>query len=104
MFRRTFVAVALSGAVLAPVAPAAAVQLESADRQVDTVRVTYVEPIGRRALYVELNNGAAYRLKPCRYEDGRMCYWDAGDRGNGIGSSFVRVSGRIIFSAMVGGA
>lgn len=103
MFRRTLTAAALS-AVLAPVAPATAHQLEPADRHVETVRVSYVEPVGRRALYVELNNGAAYRLKPCRFEDGRMCYWDADDRGNGIGRSFVVVSGRIVYSAMVGGA
>lgn len=110
--RRTFtgrqlLALAIVGALiglwLSP-GRAYAVQLESADRQVDTVRVTYVEPVGARKLYVELNNGAAYRLNPCRVEDGRQCYWDAGDTGNGAGSSFVRVSGRIIFSAAVGGA
>lgn len=77
---------------------AEAVQLEKADRDVTTVRVSYVEPVGARALYVEINNGAAYRLNPCRYEDGRHCYWDAGTSGNGAGDSFVRVAGRIIYT------
>lgn len=90
-------AVVAAGLALVPGA-AHAEQLESADRKVDTVRVTYVEPVGRRALFVELNNGAAYRLNPCRVEDGRQCYWDADNRGNGIGRSFVSVGGRVIFT------
>lgn len=101
------VAVAIVGALIGLwISPGRAhgVQLEPADRNVDTVRVSYVEPVGARKLYVELNNGAAYRLNPCRHEDGRQCYWDAGDRGNGAGSSFVRVSGRLIYSSMIGGA
>lgn len=91
----------LNGALV----PAAhADQLEPADRNVTRVRVTYVEPIGARRLFVELNNGAAYRLNPCRYEDGRQCYWDADDRGNGVGRSFVAVSGRVTYSSMIGDA
>lgn len=101
---RSLVAAGLTAVCLAPSAPAAAVQLEAADRHVDTVRVTYVEPVGRRGLFVELNNGAAYRLQPCRVEDGRHCYWDADDRGNNLGRSFVVVAGRVISSRMVGGA
>lgn len=93
----------VAAAVLAPSA-AHAVQLESADRTVSNVRVTYVEPVGARQLYVELNNGATYRLNPCRVEDGRQCYWDADDMGNGSGSSFVSVSGRLVFSAAIGSA
>lgn len=107
MTRRHLAGVALVGALIgAWISPgrAYAVQLESADRQVSTVAVSYVEPVGARKLYVELNNGAAFRLNPCRVEDGRQCYWDAGDMGNGAGSSFVRVSGRLIFSDAVGGA
>jgi hypothetical protein len=107
MTRRHLAGVAFIGALIgAWISPgrAYAVQLESAGRPVETVRVSYVEPVGTRQLYVELNNGAAYRLKPCRVEDGRMCYWDAGDRGNGAGSSFVRVSGRIIYSNKIGDA
>lgn len=94
---------ALVGAWLSP-GRAYAVQLESADRPVETVRVTYVEPVGARRLYVELNNGATYRLNPCRYEDGRHCYWDAGTAGNGAGSSFVVVAGRVIYSDKIGDA
>lgn len=107
MTRRHLAGVAIVGALIgAWISPgrAYAVQLESADRDVTAVRVSYVEPVGKRQLFVELNNGAAYRLNPCRVEDGRHCYWDAGDRGNGAGDSFVRVSGRVIYSAKIGAA
>jgi hypothetical protein len=100
--RRVLAALALS--VVLPAAPAAAEQLEPADRDVTRVRVTYVEPAGTRALYVELNNGATYHLNPCRSEDGRQCYWDADDRGNGIGRSYVVVAGRVIYSRLIGAA
>lgn len=108
MTRRHLVAVAILGALIGLwISPgrAYAVQLEPADRHVETVRVTYVEPaIGPQDLYVELNNGATYALKPCRFEDGRQCYWDADARGNGVGSSFIVVSGRVIYSRMIGDA
>lgn len=86
--------------VLAPFTPTPshAVQLEPADRKVETVRVAYAEHTANGRLFVELNNGAAYRLNPCRYEDGRHCYWDAGNSGNGIGHSFVVVAGRVIYT------
>ena len=32
----------------------------------------------------------------CRYEDGsgqRVCIWDAGDQGNGVGQSFIAIRG-----------
>lgn len=103
MTRKLLPALALTLAALAPTA-AHAEQIEPADRPVTTVRVTYVEPSGPRALYVELNNGATYRLNPCRVEDGRQCYWDADDRGNGAGRSFVVVSGRVIYSRLIGAA
>lgn len=98
---RSILATAAAGLVLAtvaPSAPASAVQLERADRDVSTVRVTYVERVSDRRIFVELNNGAAYRLAPCRYEDGRHCYWDAGTAGNGKGRSFVVVAGRVIYT------
>lgn len=102
---RTITALALAAiATLASTTAAHAGQIEKADRNVNTVRVSYVEPIGAHRLYVELNNGAAYELSPCRYEDGRMCYWDAGSAGNGQGHSFVSVSGRVIYSKAVGAA
>lgn len=107
MTRRHLVAAAILGALIGLwISPgrAYAEQLEPADRNVSTVRVSYVEPSGARRLYVELNNGAAYRLSPCRVEDGRHCYWDADDRGNGAGRSFVRVSGRTVYSRLIGAA
>lgn len=75
--------------------PAQADQIEPADRVVKTQRVVYAEQQGRR-LYVELNNGATYSMRPCRYEDSRNCFWSAGQRGNGVGTSFVDVKGDLI--------
>lgn len=96
---RGILAAAVVAAGLAVIPGAAhAVKLESADRKVDTVRVTYVEPVGRGRMFLELNNGAAYRLNACRYEDGRHCFWSAGSAGNGRGDSFVVVDGRVIYT------
>lgn len=91
-------AIAALAIVLGTIAPSHAVQLEKADREVSTVRVSYVEQVSARRIFVELNNGAAYRLSPCRYEDGRHCFWDAGSAGNGIGRSFVVVAGRVLYT------
>lgn len=87
---------ALVGAAIATTitfAPSSAdaVQVELADREVFSVRLTYVEPTGPRRMFVELNNGAAYRLRPCKMEDSNGCYWDASKAGNGRGNSFVAV-------------
>lgn len=100
MTRRHLVAVAIIGALIGLwISPgrAYAGQVEPADRDVKRVHVTYVEPIRGRRLFVELNNGAAYKLRPCRFEDSRGCYWDAATRGNGRGRSFVVVSGRVLY-------
>lgn len=94
----TLMALAALAIVLGSIVPSHATQLESADHHVKTVRVTYVEQVSNRHIFVELNNGAAYRLKACRYEDGRHCFWDAGSAGNGIGRSFIVVSGRVIYT------
>ena len=42
---------------------------------------------------VTLSDGHRATLKPCRYEDGRRCYWNAEARGNGIGNSFLVARG-----------
>lgn len=110
MSRRMLAGVALFGALIGGwLSPgrAYAEQIEPADRDVRTVRVAYVEPVGRVALYVELNNGATYRVRPCVFEDGsgqRMCYWDASDRGNNVGDSFAVIAGRVLYSARIGDA
>jgi hypothetical protein len=107
---------ALIGAWISPGRAYAAEQVEPISREKisdrdfpgrtpeKNLRVTYVEPIGARRLHVELNNGAAYLLNPCRTEDGRHCYWDADARGNNLGRSFVVVAGRVISSRMIGDA
>lgn len=104
-----FVAAVAAIATLLGITDAHADQIEPADRDVNTVRVTYVEPMGRVALYVELNNGATYRLRPCIYEDGssqpKGCFWDAGNRGNHVGDSFVVLPrGEFVYSVKIGNA
>lgn len=72
-------------------------QLEPAEHTVKHVRVvTHTEQTAPRRMFVELNNGAAYRLRPCHYEDSHGCYWNASTMGDGYGWSFVsvRVAGR----------
>lgn len=109
--RKFLTSTVLVAAVLA-IAPATAAhadRLEAPDTTVAHVRVTYVEPTGREALYVELNNGSTWSLAPCNYEDGSGqrggCYWDASDRGNNVGRSFVVLPGqRFVYSKMIGAA
>lgn len=47
------------------------------------------------AITVHLSNGAADVLRPCKFEDGRHCYWLASERGNGIGRSLIVTRGRV---------
>lgn len=77
-------ALALSTLTLTPVAHAA----PSPD-----VYVSRVTPLPGAAIRVTMSDGHRARLTPCRYEDGRRCYWHAPSRGNGRGRSFVVVRG-----------
>lgn len=45
-----------------------------------TKRVVYLDPA----------------IKPCEYEDGEHCYWNAKCMGNGRGDSYVRLNGHSI--------
>lgn len=54
------------------------------------------------ALWVKLSNGQNRVLTPCRYEDGRKCYWVADVRGNRRGQSFVVMSGHIFYLDLTG--
>lgn len=61
-------------------------------------RVTYAEQVvGTPFLWAEFNDGRVVILRPCKVEDGRRCWWDAANRGNGIGTSFVSYGGRLTF-------
>jgi len=44
-------------------------------------------------LLVTLSNGYQAAINPCRVEDGRRCYWQAGVRGDRLGTSFVVLAG-----------
>lgn len=57
------------------------------------LQVVNQAPVGPRVT-VTLSNGRTDVLRPCRFEDGRHCYWDGGTRGNGHGDSFVVTGGR----------
>lgn len=91
----TRAAVAAAGialAILAPTTPAGAVRVESPTRDHGSHRVAYVERVELRRFYVETADGAAYRVRRCVTEDDpRPCLWNAARRGNGAGTSFVRV-------------
>jgi hypothetical protein len=39
----------------------------------------------------------AVEMPPCEYEDSTNCYWNAKERGNGFGHSFVSINGRSYF-------
>jgi len=84
------------------------VRLSGPTRHVEHRRIVRVvhhtpAPTARRG-YVEarLNNGALYRLRPCKQEDSRNCYWDAEFRGNGAGHSFADIRGSVVYLARWG--
>lgn len=41
------------------------------------------------------NSGEPVTLRPCLTEDSSNCYWDADHRGNGLGTSFVDIDGKL---------
>lgn len=53
-------------------------------------------------IVVILSNGKVDVLSPCRYEDGRHCYWAASARGNRQGRSFIVTRGRIFYLNLAG--
>jgi hypothetical protein len=72
------------------------VRIRCADHPVSTPALTRTLGRGGDRLYAEFNNGAAFLLAPCRQEDSKHCFWDARRRGNGFGTSFVSLYGKIL--------
>lgn len=66
--------------------------------------VAYVEPLGPPGspIFIELSNGKQDVLTPCKYEDGRHCYWNAGTRGNGKGRSYLVTRGHVFYMNLRG--
>lgn len=108
MFRIIRAASALAASVvlsvgIAGAASATAVQLDQpigpvtghAKRVVDVDRA---HRGGRVVWVVTFRDGSRYRFTACRQEDGRDCYWDARHQGNGAGSSFVDLAGRVHYT------
>lgn len=48
-------------------------------------------------LHTRLSNGRRDVLKPCRYEDGRHCYWVGSSFGNGNGRDFIVTAGTVFY-------
>ena len=48
---------------------------------------------------VTLDDGSTHDLPGCEDEDSTNCFWDAGERGNGIGHSFADVNGVALYRA-----
>lgn len=76
-------------------------RLESPTRQVNHVRVTYVQQTRTDRLWIEFNTGSLWSVRPCRFEDSNNCYWAARSRGNGTGRSFVTLKGKTYFSPLI---
>lgn len=38
------------------------------------------------------------QLPPCEFEDSQNCYWDASERGNGVGNDFIDVDGVVTYT------
>lgn len=55
------------------------------------VGVDEVDSVGTGRYLVWFNNGAAFYMHGCVYEDGHRCVWNAHERGNHIGKSFVQL-------------
>lgn len=72
-------------------------QIEPPTHTVNTMRVVYAEPMAN-TMYVELNDRSVWRLRPCKFEDSRTCFWNAGTRGNTRGRSFVDIRGTLIYT------
>lgn len=70
------------------------VRFERADRPIVKRELRYVEFMPKGHAYVEFNDGSAWLFAPCEYEDSSACFWDAGFRGNRIGTSFIRYGGK----------
>jgi hypothetical protein len=37
---------------------------------------------------------------PCEFEDSQNCYWNAAERGNGVGQSFVNVDDIVLYPTL----
>jgi hypothetical protein len=70
------------------------VRYEKADRAFKVRELRYFEHSLHGFAYVEFNDGSAWAFAPCEYEDSSACFWDAGFRGNRIGTSFIRYGGK----------
>jgi hypothetical protein len=55
--------------------------------------VAYSQHVWGPWTFVQLRDGSEWMATPCRYEDGRNCWWNAALRGNGEGRSFLSIRG-----------
>lgn len=50
-----------------------------------------------KRLHVKFTDGSEFDFAPCKWEDSRTCHWDARQRGNGKGRSFVNLYGKVYY-------
>lgn len=63
-------------------------------------RVTLWGPLAVVAALAFLPFAFAW-FTPCATEDSSNCYWDAAERGNGTGTSFLDIGGAIVWQGAV---
>lgn len=80
------------GMLLILAAPQAAMAQSGSQGPSEELYVSLVTPVQKAhnvVWKVQWSDGEKQTLWPCKYEDSRHCYWDAGQFGNKIGNSFV---------------
>jgi hypothetical protein len=84
-----------------PVSAYPSSQTTTATHTVKHKRIDLYRHLKAGHLAVALNNGASFDLAPCKYEDGSGqrvgCYWNAQQRVNNVGNTFVVIYGHVYY-------
>lgn len=102
-FRAALIALLIAGspilaATYAPPANAEATKIGDRTTTHTDKRVARVERWTAKGeptlVQVQFRDGSVFVFTPCKREDSRNCFWDAGRSGNGRGRSFVDLRGK----------
>lgn len=88
------IAAAVVFAFIGGTAPAEARVVQLTKPQIEKIGhdpVMYVKHVKGPWLYIELADGSSWMATPCKYEDGRNCWWNAKRRGNHHGRSYLTI-------------
>lgn len=77
--------------VLYPTFPTWQIQHRSHYVSPGKIRLVRHREIKGSRMLVRFSDGSKWSMGPCQYEDSERCYWNAQQRGNGQGHSFVRM-------------